>query len=52
MKLMNREALEKDLGISFKNRNLLITFHPVTLNPNGSVQELEALLSALDNFED
>jgi UDP-N-acetylglucosamine 2-epimerase (non-hydrolysing)/GDP/UDP-N,N'-diacetylbacillosamine 2-epimerase (hydrolysing) len=52
IKLMDREALEKDLGISFKNRNLLITFHPVTLNSSGSVQELEALLSALDNFGD
>ena len=33
MKLMGREALEKDLGITFKNRNLLITHHPVTLDP-------------------
>lgn len=52
MKLMDREALKKDLGISFKKRNLLITHHPVTLNPIGSIQELEALLSALDNFGD
>jgi UDP-N-acetylglucosamine 2-epimerase (non-hydrolysing)/GDP/UDP-N,N'-diacetylbacillosamine 2-epimerase (hydrolysing) len=50
MKLMDREALENDLRINFKNRNLLITYHPVTLNPSGSAQELEALLSALDNF--
>jgi UDP-N-acetylglucosamine 2-epimerase (non-hydrolysing)/GDP/UDP-N,N'-diacetylbacillosamine 2-epimerase (hydrolysing) len=52
MKLMDREALEEDLRISFKNRNLLITHHPVTLNPSGSAQELEAILSALDNFGD
>jgi len=52
MKLMEREAIEKDLVISFKNRNLLVTHHPVTLNPSGSVQELETLLSALDNFGD
>lgn len=52
IKLMDREVLEKDLGISFKNRNLLITHHPVTFDPSGSVQELEALLSALDAFGD
>ena len=52
MKLIDRETLEKDLAICFKKRNLLITHHPVTLNPNGSVHELEALLSALDNFGD
>jgi len=52
MKLMDREALKKDLGISFKKRNLLITHHPVTFNPIGSIQEIEALLSALDNFGD
>ncbi|MFA6224288.1 MAG: UDP-N-acetylglucosamine 2-epimerase [Desulfomonilaceae bacterium] len=52
MKLIDREALEKDLGITFKKRNLLITHHPVTLDPSGSAQELEALLSALDNFGD
>ena len=52
MKLMDRAALEKDLGIGFKKRNLLITYHPVTLNPNNSAQELEALFSALDNFGD
>ena len=52
MKLMDRESLEKDLGISFKKRNLLITHHPVTLSPSGSAHELEALLSALDNFGD
>lgn len=52
MKLMDREALEKDLDISFKNRNVLITHHPVTLNPSVSGKELEALLSALDNLGD
>ena len=50
--LMDSEALKKDLGITFKKRNLLITHHPVTLNPSGSAQELEALFSALDNFGD
>lgn len=50
MKLMDRKALEKDLGITFKNRNLLITHHPVTLDPIGSTKEFEALLNALHSL--
>jgi UDP-N-acetylglucosamine 2-epimerase (non-hydrolysing)/GDP/UDP-N,N'-diacetylbacillosamine 2-epimerase (hydrolysing) len=50
MRLMDREVLEKDLGITFKKRNLLITHHPVTLDPVGSINEFEALLTALHSF--
>lgn len=49
-KLLDRAALEADLGLQFRPRNLLITHHPVTLDPQGSVVELTALLDALDSL--
>lgn len=50
MKLLDRAALEADLGLRLRSRNLLVTHHPVTLDPQGSVAELAALLDALDSF--
>ncbi|MFA7254793.1 MAG: UDP-N-acetylglucosamine 2-epimerase [Candidatus Omnitrophota bacterium] len=45
--LFQRSELEKSLRFKFLKRNLLITFHPVTLDATPSVQQMEELLSAL-----
>ncbi len=50
--LMNKQNLEEELGFSFGNNNLLVTYHPVTLeNKTSEVQfgELLAALETLDN---
>lgn len=47
---LERAALEASLGAPLLARNLLITFHPVTLEPGGSERQLEALLSALQDL--
>ena len=52
MVLMPREALEADLGFRFRDRNLLITFHPVTLDKVPSREQFAALLAALDRRAD
>lgn len=53
IKLLNREALEESLGFKFGRRNLLITFHPVTLEgQNISGQQMAELLAALEGLED
>lgn len=52
MKLLNRKALEESLGFKFGNKNLLITFHPVTLDSEGSAEQMNALLEALDELQD
>ena len=46
--LLDRQALEAALGASLGERNLLITFHPVTLEPGEGVRQQAELLSALD----
>lgn len=50
--LMTREALESDLEFEFGTRNLLITFHPVTLETGTVVEQMSELLSALAECSD
>ena len=45
--LLSREALEESLGCTLARRNLLITFHPVTLEQATSEQQMQELLAAL-----
>jgi UDP-hydrolysing UDP-N-acetyl-D-glucosamine 2-epimerase len=48
MQLLSRKELEKDLGFSFQNRNLLITFHPATLDRQPAGEQFQELLKTLD----
>jgi GDP/UDP-N,N'-diacetylbacillosamine 2-epimerase (hydrolysing) len=50
--LLDRPALEASLGFKLGFRNLLITFHPVTLENETSTQQMAELLAALDMLED
>jgi GDP/UDP-N,N'-diacetylbacillosamine 2-epimerase (hydrolysing) len=50
--LLDREALETSLDFKLGPRNLLITFHPVTLEGNSSSQQMQELLTALDELTD
>lgn len=47
LKLMNRKELEDNLGFTFKKRNVLVTFHSVTLDNIPSEIAFEQLLIAL-----
>ena len=51
-KLLNRQALGESLGAPLARRNLLITFHPVTLEPCESERQFGELLAALDTLDD
>lgn len=46
--LLSRSELQAALGISFRERNLLVTFHPATLERGASAPQLSELLGALD----
>ncbi len=46
--LLGRQALEASLGFKLGERNLLITFHPATLDGHASVHQMTELLAALD----
>lgn len=45
---MSRAELEQSLDFRLRSRNLLVTFHPVTLANQSSLSQLEELFAALD----
>jgi UDP-N-acetylglucosamine 2-epimerase (non-hydrolysing)/GDP/UDP-N,N'-diacetylbacillosamine 2-epimerase (hydrolysing) len=51
LKLMDRETIGREVGMKLGKRNLLVTFHPVTVEMDrsvGALDELFASLAALD----
>lgn len=50
LSLLDREALEKSLGASLGTKNLLVTFHPETLEPSAGETQLGELLAALHDL--
>lgn len=50
LKLLDRRKLEKLLDFTFLEKNLLITFHPVTLDYQHSTQQFKELLEALHSL--
>ncbi|SCG83146.1 UDP-N-acetylglucosamine 2-epimerase [Proteiniborus sp. DW1] len=50
LKLLDRKKLEKLLDFTFLEKNLLITFHPVTLDYQHSTQQFKELLEALHSL--
>jgi len=47
---LDRAGLEAALGFALKPRNVLVTFHPVTLDLTSSAQQMDEVLSALDGL--
>lgn len=52
LKLLDRSALEASLDFRLGKKNLLITFHPVTLENATAAEQLSELLAALDDLAD
>lgn len=52
LKLLDRAELERSLNYRFAKKNLLVTFHPVTLSDQSDQQQLRELLKALGSFKD
>jgi GDP/UDP-N,N'-diacetylbacillosamine 2-epimerase (hydrolysing) len=50
--LMSRAELERSLEFRFRDRNLLVTFHPVTLEHATAAAQMRELLAALDRLGD
>ncbi len=50
--LLDRTRLEAALDFHLGHRNLLVTFHPVTLEVGSSAQQMAELLAALHDLED
>jgi len=50
--LLDRETLEEVLGLKFNSRNLLVTFHPVTLEKETAELQMSELLQALSKLKE
>lgn len=50
LNLLSRSRIEKELDWSFRDKNVLVTFHPVTLEPGKSTQHFRELLGALEEL--
>ena len=52
LKLLTKIEVERSLGRELQKNNLLITFHPVTLEDNSAEDQFKQLLGVLDELED
>lgn len=52
LKLLSKRTLEKELNFRFNKRNLVVTFHPVTLENDTSKEQFQNVLSVLDELRD
>jgi GDP/UDP-N,N'-diacetylbacillosamine 2-epimerase (hydrolysing) len=52
LKLLSRTELEESIGFKLGKRNLLVTFHPVTLENASSGNQMAELLAALEEMKD
>lgn len=50
MQLLTKENFEDSIGLQLGERNILITYHPVTLENNAAEAQFTAILEALDSF--
>jgi GDP/UDP-N,N'-diacetylbacillosamine 2-epimerase (hydrolysing) len=50
--LLDKVELEDVLGLKFKSRNLLVTFHPVTLENDTAERQMNELLEVLAGLHD
>lgn len=52
IKLLTKSKLENKTGFNFGNKNLLVTYHPVTLENETSEQQFDELLNCLNKLDD
>lgn len=52
LKLLDRAELESSLGFKFAPKNLLVTFHPVTLETATAAEQMTELLASLTLLKD
>lgn len=50
--LMSREAFEESINFKLGKKNILVTFHPVTLENSTAASQFQAFLNALDTLQE
>lgn len=52
LELLSKEAFEKSIDFKLAQKNLLVTFHPVTLENTTAKEQFQELLDFMDDLED
>lgn len=52
LKLLSKEEFEASIDFKLNKKNLLVTFHPVTLESSTAKEQFEELLNAIDELQD
>lgn len=52
LKLLSKEKLEEEINFSLQNPYAVVTFHPVTLEENEALKQVEELLAAIEQYQD
>lgn len=52
LNLLSKEEFEKSIDFKLAKKNLLVTFHPVTLENNTAKEQFQELLDAIDSLEE
>ncbi|MFT7004462.1 MAG: GDP/UDP-N,N'-diacetylbacillosamine 2-epimerase (hydrolyzing) [Sulfurimonas sp.] len=51
LKLLSKKEFEKSIDFKLNEKNILVTFHPVTLENSSAKDQLQELLDAIDELE-
>lgn len=52
LKLLSKEEFEKSIDFKLNKKNILVTFHPVTLEKSTAKEQFQELLDAIDELKD
>ncbi|MCG9875844.1 MAG: UDP-N-acetylglucosamine 2-epimerase [Leptospiraceae bacterium] len=52
VKLLSKKELEKELNISFRKKNILVTYHPETLSLDSNEKDFLEIIHALETLTD
>lgn len=52
LKLLSKQEFEESIGFTLNKKNILVTFHPVTLEQGSAKEQCQELLNAIDTLED
>jgi len=52
LKLLSKEEFEDTIGFKLAEKNILVTYHPVTLEHSSAQEQFQNLLDAIDTLQD
>jgi GDP/UDP-N,N'-diacetylbacillosamine 2-epimerase (hydrolysing) len=52
LQLLNKEEFEKSIDFKLNKKNILVTFHPVTLETGTSKKQFQEILNGIDELKD